>query len=433
MNVEASKPDKYVTWEIKNVSKSPDELFQERQKRVNDAIQLKVPDRVPVMVHSGFFPAFYSGISCEEAMYDADKAAMASTRFLQDFQPDVSDNPFGLRFIGAILEALDCKQLKWAGHGLDSDASYQFVEAEYMKAEEYDQFIFDPTDFLIRVYWPRIFGALKPFEKLPSFRDVISYYMGITKFGAFDSPAVRGAIEALLKAGEKANKLITASAAWAVRSRELGFPAQAGSLTQAPFDTLSDFFRGTQGAMTDMYRRPEKIQEALEKILPIMLQLGLSAKNRGVPRTLIPLHKGLDGFMSAAQFKRFFWPTLKRLIEDLITEGCTPILFWEGNVASRLEIIADIPKGKAVYSFERTDMFRAKEVLGDVVCLQGNVPVSMLITGTPDDVRQYCKKLIDVVGKDGGFIMDSSAVIDKAKLENVKAMFEFTREYGVYR
>ncbi|MBW1797411.1 MAG: hypothetical protein JRJ21_03170, partial [Deltaproteobacteria bacterium] len=97
-----------------------------------------------------------------------------------------------------------------------------------------------------------------------------------------------------------------------------------------------------------------------------------------------------------------------------------------------LETIADIPKGKAVYWFERTDIFKAKEVLGDTVCIRGNVPLSIMCTGTPDDIKEYCKKLIDVVGKGGGFIMDSSTVMDDAKPENVKAMIDFTKEYGVY-
>jgi uroporphyrinogen-III decarboxylase len=184
--------------------------------------------------------------------------------------------------------------------------------------------------------------------------------------------------------------------------------------------------------MLDMFRQPDKVLEATEKLLPIMLRVGLTAKERGVPRVFIPLHKGLDGFMSPEQFKTFYWPTLKRLMEGLIEEGCTPFAFWEGDVASRLETIGDIPKGQAVYSFERTDMFRAKDVLGDTVCLKGNVPLSMLVAGTPDDVKEYCKTLIDVVGKDGGFIMDSSTTIDDAKPENVKMMFDFTKEYGGY-
>jgi uroporphyrinogen-III decarboxylase len=184
--------------------------------------------------------------------------------------------------------------------------------------------------------------------------------------------------------------------------------------------------------MLDMYRQPDKLIQAAERLLPIMLKLGLTAKERGVPRVFIPLHKGLDGFMSQEQFKTFYWPTLKRLIEGLIEEGCTPIVFWEGDVASRLELIGDIPRAKAIYGFERTDMFKAKEILGDVVCLKGNVPLSILAMGTPDDVKAYCKRLIDFVGKGGGFIMDGSTVLDDAKPENVKTMFDFTKEYGVY-
>lgn len=415
------------------MKKTSEELFQEREKRVNQAIQLKEPDRVPVMCLTGFFPASYAGITCEEAMYDMDKVMAAWTKFLEDFEPDMTDNPFTIRFLGAVLDTLDYKQLKWAGHGLDKNASYQFCEDEYMKGDEYDQFLYDPTDFIIRTYWPRIFGALKPFENLPPLHNIIAYYMGLGKFAAFGTPDMVKALEVLTEAAKKAQKMIEGAMAWAARCKELGFPAQSGALTQAPFDTLSDFLRGTRGSMLDIFRHPDKVLEMTEKLLPMMLKLGLTAKARGVPRVFIPLHKGLDGFMSPDQFKTFYWPTLKKLIEGLIEESCTPFVFWEGDVTSRLEIIGDIPRGKAVYAFEQTDMFRAKEVLGDQVCLKGNVPLSLLITGTPNDIKDYCKRLIDVVGKGGGFIMDSSTTIDDARPENVKAMFEFTKEYGVYR
>lgn len=137
------------------MDKTPGELFREREKRVYDAINLKEPDRVPVMVLSGFFPAYYAGITCKEAMYDIDKIMQAWPQFLEDFQPDMTDNPFTTRFLGTVLDALDYKQLKWAGRGLDDMSSYQFVEDEYMKEDEYDQLLHDPTDFIIRTYWPR--------------------------------------------------------------------------------------------------------------------------------------------------------------------------------------------------------------------------------------------------------------------------------------
>ena len=204
-------------------------------------------------------------------------------------------------------------------------------------------------------------------------------------------------------------------------------------MTQAPYDTLSDFFRGMKGAMLDMYRRPDKVVLACEKLLPFMLEMAVNAvRATGNPRVFIPIHWGLDNFMSPDQFKKFFWPTLRQLMVDLINEGLNPCPLWEGNCTSRLEIIKDIPAGKACYAFEATDMAKAKEILGDRVCIRGNVPLSILATGTPEAVKGYCKKLIDTVGRDGGYIMDASTGLDDAKPENVKAMFEFTREYGVY-
>ena len=83
--------------------------------------------------------------------------------------------------------------------------------------------------------------------------------------------------------------------------------------------------------------------------------------------------------------------------------------------------------------FDRTDMKRAKDSVGRVACLAGNVPLDLLCTGTPDELRAYCKELIDVAGRDGGFILSSGAGMQGSKLENVKALIEFSKEYGVYQ
>ena len=106
------------------------ELYRQREKRVNDSITLKVPDRVPIMVLFGFFPAKYSGMTAEKVMYDPEKLLQAQMKTLLEFQPDMDQNPFGLRFLGPILETLDFKQLKWPGQGVPSNLTYQFVEGE---------------------------------------------------------------------------------------------------------------------------------------------------------------------------------------------------------------------------------------------------------------------------------------------------------------
>jgi len=184
----------------------------------------------------------------------------------------------------------------------------------------------------------------------------------------------------------------------------------------------------------DMFRQPDKLLQAMDALVPIMIGLGIGAMQQtGNPVIFIPLHKGADGFMSDEQFKTFYWPTLRKVIVGLIEGGCIPFPAAEGSYNSRLEVISDLPKGKTFWMFDQMDMAKAKEIVGDTLCLLGNMPSAMLELGTPQDVKDYAKKLIDTAGKGGGFIMSNGAFFDNAKPENVKAMVDFTKEYGVYK
>ena len=412
-----------------------EESYKKRAKRMADAIQLKVPDRVPIAPLVTFFPATYPGMTAEEAMYDHDKANAAWKKTALDFQWDTAFSHM-IAFSGPWLEALDYKQLKWPGHGVPSNRTYQFVEGEYMKADEYDAFLDNPSDFIIRTYLPRICGIFEPFQMLPPMRMIIPYYLGLMfMFGVGAAMGVASALESVIKAMTEFSKFATSTGAFDAEMRALGFPSIFGGMTQAPFDTIGDSLRGTQGIMLDMYRQPDKLLKAMDRILPDAIQMGIiSASISPSPTVFIPLHKGPMGFMSLDQFKTFYWPTLHKLMLALIDEGLVPMPFIEADYTDRLEIIKDIPKGKAIYWFERSDIFKAKEILGDRVCIKGNVPSALLCTGTPDQVKAYCKKLIDVVGKGGGLIVDGDiGIADEAKPENVKAMTDFVKEYGVYR
>ena len=129
----------------------------------------------------------------------------------------------------------------------------------------------------------------------------------------------------------------------------LGFPPPflAGSLTEAPFDFMSDTLRGMRGIMLDMLRRPEKLLAAEEKVLEFQLEFAISfAKATGLKRAFIPLHRGSDGFMSLPQFEKFYWPQLKRQIVSLVENDITPVCFYEGVWDQRLHYLADLPKGK---------------------------------------------------------------------------------------
>ena len=410
------------------MDKDTERLYYEREKRVTDVIELRKPDRVPLIPRFNFFPAAYAGMTAEELMYDPDKIGESYWKVLKDFEPDMIENPYG-KLMGPVLDALDCKQARWPGRNLPSTLPFQFIEREYMKAEEYDVFLSDPSDFIVRRLWPRIFGALKGLEKLPPLHNIVSYSVGMGT--AFGSPEVAEALDALRRVSEESMKTVSYIQTFAKKSKEMGFPMDSDSMTQAPFDLLADFFRGSKGIMLDMYRRPELVLKACEKVLPFLLERALlPARATGNPRAFIPLHWGMDGFLSREQYLKFYWPTLRELMMAMIKEGLCPCPFFEGEYMSRLDIIRDMPPGKACYKFESVDMVKAREVLGDGIALRGGVPVSLLVTGMPDQVKEHVRRLIDTVAKKGAFIIDASTILDNAKPENVRSLFDAVREFG---
>jgi hypothetical protein len=406
-------------------------LLQERQKRIDDAVALRKPDRVPIACMWDFFPARFKGLTVKEVMYDPQLLFDAWIDCLTHFGPDLGDNPFVLRGFARVLEALGFQQLKWAGHGLPEDVSYQFVEMELMKGDEYDHFVFDPSDFMVRRFWPRVNKSLAPLEKLPPLSHVIPYFWGLHAGVSLLTPEMEAARKAIMEAAEASAEVLRWTAKFGQRMTDLGFPGSSGGYAQVPFDTLGDVFRGTKGILMDLYRRPNQVMAACEKLLPIMIDAAVASVQRtGIPRVFIPLHKCLDTFLSAQQFDRYYWPPMRELVEALIGRGITPWIFAEGVCNTRLEAFRSVTPGKAIYQFEGTDIFLAKKAMRDRCCIRGNVPASLLALGTPSEVVDYCKHLMDGCAREGGFILDASTPLADARPENVQAMFDVTRDYG---
>jgi hypothetical protein len=409
-------------------------LFVERERRLLDAIALKEPDRVPVVPLFAFFNCFYAGITPREAYVDPQKAVAAWRKTITDFEPDATYSVnFTVYAMDEVLSRLDFKAMKWPGHGIPDTQSFQFVENEYMMAEEYDLFFKNPGEYLLRHVLPRLAGNLSGLAKIPPLETICLGYAWPSVLAAFADPTVISALETIMEAAKKQLEWVRTFSNFAQELKDLGFPSIKEQTVFTAYDMIADNLRGTRGAMMDLFRRPAQLKRAVEQIAPFITAAAINgAKAKGNPRIFIPLHKGTDSFMSPKQFEAFYWPTLQQLIVDICDAGCTPYLLIEGVYDTRLEVIKQVPKGKCIYHFEGTDIFKAKQVLGDTVCLMGNVPNSLLATGKVEDVRNYCKKLIDICGAGGGFIMSSGAIIDEARVENVRTMMETTRDYGRY-
>ncbi|MBC2716099.1 MAG: hypothetical protein HF978_12400 [Desulfobacteraceae bacterium] len=411
-------------------------LYEAREKRFNDAVSLKKPDRVPIVSLTNFFLTRYGGITDKEAMYDYSKmreAWLASIKKLDwDFVPGIFTF-----FPGKVLEIMDSKALKWAGHGLGENILYQYIDKEYMLADEYDEFLDDPNGFVVTKFLPRVCGIFKPLGELLPIPWLASGYtapvLGATLAGL---PHYAEMMEKLIEAGKEMTAYNIHQAQLVQDAKEMGYPMTAGSYSVAPFDSISDFFRGLNGTMLDIYRRPDKLKAAVDYVAPHVTQFAINyAAMTGNPRVVIPLHRGSGAFMSDEQFAEFYWPGLKRLLLDLIDAGLTPIPFFEGDMTPRLKYLAQLPPGKVAGHFDIVDKKKFKEILGDKMVFWGDVPGSLLVTGKPQQIKDYVKALIDMFADTGGLIIDGAVegVPPESKPENVEAMTEAVREYGVYQ
>jgi len=145
------------------------------------------------------------------------------------------------------------------------------------------------------------------------------------------------------------------------------------------------------------------------------------------------MHRGCVPFVSPKHFATLYWPTLKPIIEALWANGHQTLFYAEGNWNAHLDAFGELPAGSIIFHVDRADIFEARRKLGSKFCLSGGIPNALLAYGTPEQVRQRCKSVIDGVAGDGGYIMDASAIIQNdARVENIAAMTQFTRQYGVY-
>jgi uroporphyrinogen-III decarboxylase len=244
---------------------------------------------------------------------------------------------------------------------------------------------------------------------------------------------VEGLFRKALELAKENRKNTRIAAGYTIEMMNRGFPIPWATVTVLAFDHISDFLRGLKGTSLDMYQVPDKLLAAIEMLTPQLIggaaRGAERARNKGV---FVPMHRGAAGFMSNRQFAKFYWPGFKNLMLGLIDVGLTPIPFFEGDYTARLEYLTELPPGKVVGHFDQVDRKKAKRLIGDVMCFWGNVPASLMVTGTPQQIEDDVKELIDIFGDNGGLIIDSTMGLpDESKEENVQALTEAVHKYGI--
>jgi uroporphyrinogen decarboxylase len=178
----------------------------------------------------------------------------------------------------------------------------------------------------------------------------------------------------------------------------------------------------------------DKVLAASDTALPTIIKMASIPLRltRGKRICVYPMRSS-STFISEEMFLKYSFPYLRQIVETFAKRGIVSVIHCDGNWNPLVRYFRGLPRGSCIIELDGdTDIFHAKQVLGDWLCLKGNVPASMLAFGTAEEVGDYCQKLISEVGREGGFILSSGCEVPlNAKLENVKAMMNAAAQRGV--
>ena len=224
-------------------------------------------------------------------------------------------------------------------------------------------------------------------------------------------------------------------------NRDTGIPLLMGGRVCHPLDLLQ-YYRGINNLVMDMFERPEQVSAMCDWLMEyeaiIAMQRAVVMGAGEVPGAdVIFLYNGGPPGLSPEMYDRFYYPYAKQMIDLFVRRGFRVQNHWDNDQTPYLEslrhLVDDLPKGKVLMDFEKTDMRKAKEILGDKICISGNVPSALLCYGTPEEVDEYCRKLIDDCAPGGGFILGVECEVPwDSKPENVRAMLQSVERHGRY-
>ncbi len=367
------------------------------KERIEAVVALEKPDRVPVGPLLDHFAATYAGVTNAELMTEGDKRIAAVIKTATEL------GPWDITFLAdtanaTLLQMGVAAPIKLPGRDLPATSIHQFQEIEFLKPDDYALL---ERKGVIR-FLIDVMGRLNPAWKglrgcMPLMKTLLEY------------------------------------------RRHAGMVKAAGIEVAAGFihpGVLYEYFslgRGITAMSADTYRRKDAIISAGKVWAKGMAGLAITAANMiGVPRVFIGMSRSSPDFISRRNFEELVLPDLEYTINRLVDAKITPILHCDTNWTRFFDVFKRFPARRCILELDgKSDIFKAKEILGGHMCIMGDVPAELLALGTRDAVLGYCRRLIETVGRVGGFILSSGCSIPaNARVENVRALYEAAEEWG---
>lgn len=398
------------------MAKDMEQLYQERLNRYVTAMRNEKPDMIPIRPFVAEFVAKYAGFTCQDVAHDYNRAFEAAVKTACDFQWDAVVPNMVYVWTG-IAQAAGLRYYGIPGIGIPHTVGFNYIEPPeeqaFMREDEYDALIDDPTGFLYNTWLPRVSTEVSKIGEASTYRNNLA----LTK-------SAMAILQYFYAFGPQVARL---------RS-ECGTASAIAGIFKAPFDIIADKMRGYIGLTMDMQTQPEKVLKACEALMPHLVNVALTTAD---PGKQVPIgfwaHRGCVPFVNPQQFASHYWPTLKPCIEEFWKHGHQTLFYGEGRWKHHFDAFRELPDRSIVFHCDQDDIFEVHRALHDKFAISGGIPNMLLSYGKPEEVREFVLRVINEVAKDGGYILDAGAIMqDDTNVENMKVMTQICREHGGY-
>ncbi|MCZ7664702.1 MAG: uroporphyrinogen-III decarboxylase [Thermoleophilia bacterium] len=357
-------------------------LLEQRRRLLRDTVALRQTQRVPVVPLANAFTVKVVGVSLKDFCADPVLAYETIIQGLTSLgEIDATQQP---GYSPWLLQLLWNSRVKVPGVDLPDDTLWQVEELELITPEDYDTIIDGGYGAFLERFYAETLG------------------------------------DPLVKVGPYMESAPAAVAAWEAK----GLPVLASGVVTIPFEALCGG-RSLRAFVLDLIRMPDRVQAAMDAMMPAMIE-GARGMLRAFPTAMgvwVGGWRTASQFLSPTLWERFVFPYYTTMVDVVLEEGGIPVLHFDANWNRDLERLRELPAKKCILSTDgATNIRRAKELLGDRMCLMGDTPAPLLTLGTPDEVYDYASALIRDLGPTG-FILSSGCDIPySAQIENVRAL-----------
>jgi hypothetical protein len=404
-----------------NSKENGSNLLEWRIKNYEDAISLREPEKVPVVLSVYGYAFHYAGTTYEAVKDNPENAIRAFTKIFDDIEVDCQHRS-GINMPMEVMNALGRDDYV-LGDDKCTIAQNPSKE-EYMSAEDYPELINNTHEYLFGDYLKAKYPAFRKSreEALASIKNALrelQKYLAINK-GITDYCTLE--------------KQIYSTAA-PVMSAPNQLATEPCIIYKPLLDPLFSQIRGIRNTLTDLRRRPNEVKRASIAIFEELNNTakGLDMTARQAPLPMLQTFYHPEPFISRDDFREYFFEPLKELYGPLLENGKKCFLFGEADMTYSYEIIREMPKGSMVLKLDQEDPFEVYEIIGDRATLACGINLGLLAAGTKQQCVDYVKRCFDTFAPGGGFVfMPNAALLSPrdAKLENLYAVFETANELG---